>query len=204
MPPDRRSRRIARIGCDDAAKLAPAADRAVTGGAKIDLKHIVSDLPASMRALDIVMAHPRAQDVVELRPAEADEEIEAFALDGADEGFREGIGVRRPVRDLDDAGGFRYPDGIEAGAELGVGVADQEARRDPLFRAPDQRVAGLLGHPCRVGSVGWGAADHAAAAEMDEDQHIGRQRPTGGEHGLGEEVAGDHAFHMGPDKRGPR
>lgn len=156
-----------------------------------------------MRTLDIVMAHPCAQDVIELGPAEADEEIQAFALDGADEGFREGIGVRRPVRDLDDPGSFRRPDGIEAGAELGVGVADQETRRDLLVRAPHQRIAGLLGHPCRVGGEGRGAAEHAAAAEMDEDQHIGRQRPAGGKHSLGEEVAGHHAFHMCPDEGGP-
>lgn len=137
------SRRLARVGRDDAAELAPAADRVITGGTKIDLKHVVPDIPASMRALDIVVAHPCAQDVVELRPAEADKEIQAFALDGVDEGFREGIGVRRPVRDLDDPRTFRCPDGIEAGAELGVGVADQDARRDPLLRASHQRVAGL-------------------------------------------------------------
>lgn len=202
--PDRGSCRIAGVGGDDAAELAPAADRAVAGGAEIDLKHIVPDLPPPMRTLDIVMAHPCAQDVIELGPAEADEEIQAFALDGADEGFREGIGVRRPVRDLDDPGSFRRPDGIEAGAELGVGVADQETRRDLLVRAPHQRIAGLLGHPCRVGGVGRGAAEHAAAAEMDEDQHIGRQRPAGGKHSLGEEVAGHHAFHMCPDEGGPR
>src|SRR5690606_26135959 len=45
---------------------------------QIDLKHIVSDVPSPMRTLDIVMAHPGPQDVVELRPAEADEEIQAF------------------------------------------------------------------------------------------------------------------------------
>lgn len=103
-----------------------------------------------------------------------------------------------------DAGSFRRPDGIEAGTEPGVGVADQEARRDLLFRAPHQGVAGLLGHPCRVGGVGRGAAEHAAAAEVDEDQHMGRQRPTFRKHGLGEEVAGDQAFHMRTDERGPR
>ena len=86
-----------------------------------------------MRALDIVMAHPCAQNVVELGSAEADEGIKAFTLYGADEGFCEGIRIRRPVRYLDDAGRFRCPDGIEAAAELGVSVTDQETRRDPLM-----------------------------------------------------------------------
>lgn len=39
---------------------------------------------------------------------------------------------------------------------------------------------------------------------MDEDQHIGRQRPARREHRLGEEITGDHAFHMRPDEGGPR
>lgn len=88
---------------------------------------------------------------------------------------------------------------IEAGAELGVGVTDQELWRDALFFAPHQRVAGLLGHPCicRCG------AEDAAAAEMDEHQHIGRFWPTQCEHGLREEVAGDHGFHMRADECGP-
>lgn len=142
------SRRIAGVGCDDAAELAARTDRAVTGGAEIDLQHVVANAPPTVRALGVVMAHPGPQDVVELRPAEADEEIQTFALDGADEGLGEGIGVRCPVRDLDDPGTFRCPDDIKAGAELGVGVSDQEARLDPLLRAPHERVASLLCHPC--------------------------------------------------------
>jgi len=77
-----------------------------------------------MRALEIVMAHPGSQDVIELGPAEADEETQTFALDGADERFCEGVGVWCPVRDLDDPRGLRRPDGIKPGAEFGVGVAD--------------------------------------------------------------------------------
>lgn len=127
---------------------------------------------------------------------------EGGAYENVSEYIREGVGVWRPVRDLDDPDTLRCPDGIEAGAELGVGVADQETWRDPLISAPYQRVAGLLRHPCRVGGIGRGAAEHAAAAEVDEDQHIGRQRATGGEHGLGEEVAGDHAFNVRPDECG--
>jgi hypothetical protein len=84
-----------------------------------------------MWTLGVVMAHPSAQDVVELRPAEAEEKIQTFALDSTDEGLGEGIGVWRPVRDLNNPGTFRCPDSIKAGAELGVGVPDQEAWLDP-------------------------------------------------------------------------
>lgn len=121
-----------------------------------------------MWARGVVMAHPGSQDVVELRPAEADEEIQTFSLDGADEGAGEGIGVRRSVRDPDDPGTFRSPDGIKAGAALGVGLSDQEARLDPLRRAPHKSVACLLRHPRRVRSICRCAAIHAATAEMDE------------------------------------
>jgi hypothetical protein len=92
------SRCVSGVRGDNAAKLAVAPDRAVTGGPKIDLKHVVADAPPTMRALDIVVAHPSPQDVVELGTAEADEEIQAFAFDRADERFREGVcvGVRPP------------------------------------------------------------------------------------------------------------
>ena len=73
-----------------------------------------------------------------------------------------------------------------------------------MFSAPHQSVAGLLGSPCRVSGIGRSAAEYAAAAEMDEHQHIGCPWPTERKYGLGEEVAGDHAFHMRPDECGPR
>jgi hypothetical protein len=100
------SRGVAGVRRDNAAEPTVAADRAVTGEPEVDLQHVVPDVPPAMRALDIVMAHPGPQDVIELRPAEADEEIEALALDRTDEGFRESIGIGRPVRDLDDPGGL--------------------------------------------------------------------------------------------------
>ena len=101
------SRRVAGVGCDDAAKLAPPAYQAVAGGAEVEVQHVVPDFPPTMRALGVVMEHPGPQDVVELCAAEADEEIQTFALDGRDEGLGEGIGVGRPVRDLDDPATFR-------------------------------------------------------------------------------------------------
>ena len=45
------SRRVAGVGCDDAAKLVSPADRAVVGGPEVDLQHVVPDVPPTMRAL---------------------------------------------------------------------------------------------------------------------------------------------------------
>ena len=82
------------------------ADRAITGGSKIDLKHVVPNVPSAMWALCIIIIHPSPQDVVELRTTEADEEVQAFALDRADERLRKGVCIGRPVRDLDDPSGL--------------------------------------------------------------------------------------------------
>jgi len=86
-----------------AAKLASSADRAVAGGAEVDLQRC-SRCPAHDAGARCCNRAPSPQDVVELRAAEAKEEVQTFALDGRDEGLGEGIGVGRdavPVRDLD-------------------------------------------------------------------------------------------------------
>jgi len=44
---NRRSCRVAAVGCDDAAKLASALDWAITGGPEIDLKNVVSNVPSA-------------------------------------------------------------------------------------------------------------------------------------------------------------
>ena len=59
-----------------------------------------------MRALDIVVAQSGPQDVIELGSVGADEEIQAFALERADERFRECLCFRRPMRDLDHPSGL--------------------------------------------------------------------------------------------------
>ena len=86
---------MAGVGCDNSTQLTLAADRAFPDGLKIDFQHVVPYVATTMWALGVVVAHPGPQDVIQLGTAEADEEIEAFALDRRDEGFCEGIGVGR-------------------------------------------------------------------------------------------------------------
>jgi len=78
------SRCVAGVGCDNIAKLAFSLDWAVTNLLEIDLKHVVADVPTTMWALETVVARPSLQDIIELTPAEADEEIWAFAFDRSD------------------------------------------------------------------------------------------------------------------------
>lgn len=100
-----------------------------------------------MWSLNVVVARPSPLDVIESGAAEADGEMEAFALDRADERFSKSIGVWRPARDRDDPGALRCPDGIEARAELGVGVT----RADPHCRRPvAPRVHALQGKTCSL------------------------------------------------------
>ena len=84
-----------------------------------------------MWRFDVLVAPPVPLDVIELGPAEANKENRAFALDRANEEFREGVCAGRPVWDLDDRSGLGGPDGIKTGSELGIGIADQEIRRKP-------------------------------------------------------------------------
>lgn len=72
--------------------------RAVTNGSENDLKHVFPDVLSAVWAFEIVVPQPGSQDEIELSPAEADKKVEAFALDGADERFRESVCDGRFVR----------------------------------------------------------------------------------------------------------
>jgi hypothetical protein len=73
--------------------------------------------------------------------------------DGADPAFGESIRAGRPYRCADDRDLFGSDEGVEAGDELGVSIADQETQLvDPITEIHEQ-IASLLGHP-RCGRVG--------------------------------------------------
>ena len=58
--------------------------------------------------------------------AEDEDPVGAFAADGADPAFGDGVRARRTYRRADDFYLFRGGHGIETGNELGVAIADQE------------------------------------------------------------------------------
>ena len=79
--------------------------------------------------------------------AEDEDPVGAFAADGADPAFGDGVRAGRTYRRADDFYLFRREHGIETGNELGVAIADQETQPlDPIAKVHEQ-IAGLLGHP---------------------------------------------------------
>jgi hypothetical protein len=67
--------------------------------------------------------------------------VNAFGVDAADEPFRIAVRPERARRDLDHVDALGAKDGVEGVGELGVPVADEDAKRGGLV-AQVSRVAG--------------------------------------------------------------
>ena len=78
-------------------------------------------------------------------------------------------------------------DVIEAAAELGVAIVDEEAERLPAVIERHQRVARLLGDPGARWVRGAGDEFDPAALERDEEEHVDPFQPGGLD---GEEITG--------------
>jgi hypothetical protein len=97
--------------------------------------------------MGVVVPEISRQDCGQVSVAEDEDPVGAFAADGADPAFGDGVRARRAYRCTDDLHLFRGEHGIEAGDELGVAIPDQEPQSwDTIAEVPEQ-IAGLLGHP---------------------------------------------------------
>jgi hypothetical protein len=83
----------------------------------------------------------------------------------------------RPAGEADDLNTLAAEDLVEAGGELGVPFANQEARAKGAVLEQPGEVPSLLGYP--VASWRGGAADQvvAAAADLDEEEDVEALRP---------------------------
>jgi hypothetical protein len=100
------------------------------------------------------------------------EVVEAFASQGPDPAFRNGVRARCADRGADGAevGAGEYR--VEGGGELAVPVADQEVEPAGVVGEVQEQVAGLLGYP-RPGGMGSDSGDvHAATAVLDHDEDV--------------------------------
>ena len=92
--------------------------------------------------------------------------------DGANEAFGDCVRPRRPHQcpyDVDVDGG---EDGVEAGGELAVAVADEEPEASVGVVEVDEQVASLLGEP-RSGGVSRDAQDvHPTAGVFDDEERV--------------------------------
>jgi len=153
--------------------------------------------------LGVVVIEPDAVDVGQLAKTKADEVVQALMLAGTDEGFAKSVGLRRFRRNADAAHPGPFPEGVELLGELGVAVVDQVPGVDAVVVEPHGRIPRLLHHPGLVGMKGRLTHVDPAAAQMQEDQHVGVELAAQGIDLLGEEVAGHQRFHVGADELRP-
>src|SRR6266516_1433898 len=141
-----------------------------------------------MRTLAVVVRRVDAQHRLEVAATEDEQPVETLGADGADEALGIGIRLRCADRRVDHLDRFAAEDVVEEGAELAVAVVDEEAH--PLEQTGEAEIARLLGHP-GSGRVGRAADEvDAAAAELDEEEHVEAPKPDSLDR---EEVAREHA-----------
>jgi len=117
--------------------------------------------------LDVLLQHCR-----EVAGSDDQQVVEAFAAQGADPAFRNGVRSRRPHRSAEDADVGAGERRVEGGGELAVPIADQEPKPAGVVAEVHQQVARLLGDP-GPGGVGGDPGDvHAAHAVLDHDQDV--------------------------------
>ena len=81
-----------------------------------------------MRPMGVVVLDVLVNHGVEMMSAEDQHPVQTFTPDGSDEMFSEGVCTGCPDRGADDPDALGAEDLLEAGRELGVPVADEEAR----------------------------------------------------------------------------
>lgn len=115
-------RRFPLVPGDDAAEPFLPLDRTSALAREIGGNDVVAG--ALVGPLGVVVNEPGAVDVGQLAEAKADEVIQAPVLVGVDEGFAEGVGLRRFRRDADAGHPGPVPEGVKLPGELGVGVVN--------------------------------------------------------------------------------
>ena len=120
-------------------------------------RHIAQRL---VRPERVVIGNPRLHDMGEMAKIEAQELIETLLLEHADPRLSEGVGDRRKERCFGDLGAVGFGHRVEASAELGVVVVDNEPQIEIFLVQSHRDVAGLKLHP-RCGQPR-GDANHCA------------------------------------------
>ena len=129
-------------------------------------------IKCAVRAVRVVVLDVLPQHCRDVALSADQEEVEAFAPQGANEAFRDRVRARCSYRGADDADGGAGEYRVEGSGELAVSVADQEPEPVGVVAEVHEQVAGLLGDPGPRG-VGSDAGDaHAAGAVLDHPQDI--------------------------------
>src|SRR5512133_3845257 len=96
--------------------------------------------------------------------------IQALIPDRSDPTLGHCIGIRCPVGGQDDLDALGPEHRVEASAELGVPVVDQEADgQKPILEVPAQ-LPGLLDDPAGSGMLGAAGDMDSAGGQLDEEE----------------------------------
>jgi hypothetical protein len=131
--------------------------------------------------------------------------VKQFAADSADEALGDRVRSRCPNRGLDDSDVDGGEDGIEAGSELAVAVADQEPEAPAGVVEVHQQVARELSQPS-AGGVGGHAEDvYATGGVFDDEERVELVQVdrVEVEQVAGEDAVGLCAEELGPGRTGP-
>ena len=150
--------------------------------------------------MPVVVTGIDAEHVLELTSAEDEQPVEALATDAADPALGVCVRVRRLHACADHGDPFALEDVVEAAAELGVAIVDQQAQRLLPNVDRHQQVARLLGCPGTGRVRGAGDELDPAALEREEEEHVDPLQPGGLD---GEEIAGERRRRVPAEEVAP-
>src|SRR5512132_1945399 len=154
-----------------------------------------------MRPMPLVMADVDAKHVLELVAAEDQQPVEALTTYASDPTLGVRIRVRRLDRRTDHRDSFAGEDVIEAAAELGVAIVDQEPERPFAIIERHQHIARLLRGPGASRVRRAGDELDPAALERDEGERVDPLQPSGLD---GKEITGQRRRRMLAKEGSPR
>jgi len=154
-----------------------------------------------MRAMGVVVRDVDPKGLLEVASADDQQPVQALGADGLHPTLGVRVRLGRFHRGHEHLAALRPEHRIEAAAERGVSVAQDEAYLPTSLAKHQQQVAGLLGDPGTVGVGGHPGQVDPAGVEFDEEQHVQPAQP----HRIdGEEVTGDDPGGLLAQEHPPR
>lgn len=130
------------------------------------------EVQGAVRPMSVVMINEGPQDPLEVATVGDQQPIQALSPHGPDEALGDRVRLRRFDRGADDPDPLAAKDLIESTVELGVVVADQEARWSPTVRELPDEVPRLLCDPGAVEVLGHTGDVDPTGRDLDEEEDI--------------------------------
>ena len=154
-----------------------------------------------MGSMRVVMLGVFTQNPRQVSAPEDEHVIQHLSAHPSDQPLDVSVGLGRPVRGEPDLDALGRKDLIEAATVLGIAIVHQETHpQTGVVIQVHHQVAGLLGHPGRVGVGAHPEAEDPAGLQVHERQHVQGVKEDRLD---GEEVAGDDALGLGAKELTP-